>query len=138
MVIAREIGDRHGEGNALGNLGNTYSDLGDVRCAIEFYEQAMALHESIGDASGSANDSSNLAVLLAQLGRSNEALPHAERAATFYEVSGHSENASQVRDLAKQLRNAWMPYSLRPVVLLQRFCSLVTVFVRSIVKHLRT
>ena len=40
LAIAREIGDRRGEGADLGNLGNAYSDLGEPRKAIEFYEQA--------------------------------------------------------------------------------------------------
>ena len=43
------IGDRRGEGNHLGNLGNAYSDLGQVETdgdcwgAIEYYEQALAI-----------------------------------------------------------------------------------------------
>ena len=41
LMIAREIGDRRGEGNALGNLGIAYADLGETRKAIEFYEQAL-------------------------------------------------------------------------------------------------
>ena len=36
----REIGDRRGEGAALGNLGLAYADLGQVERAIDFYEQA--------------------------------------------------------------------------------------------------
>ncbi|RIK16160.1 MAG: hypothetical protein DCC52_17950, partial [Chloroflexi bacterium] len=43
LVIAREIGDRRGEGNALGNLGNAYADLGDARQAIAFYEQHLVI-----------------------------------------------------------------------------------------------
>ena len=39
LVIAREIGDRRGEGNSLGNLGSAYNALGDTRRAIEHYEQ---------------------------------------------------------------------------------------------------
>ena len=39
LVIAREIGDRRGEGIALGNLGIAYADLGQVERAIDFYEQ---------------------------------------------------------------------------------------------------
>ena len=41
LKIAREIGDRRGEGNQLGNLGVTYSNQGELRRAIEFYEQAL-------------------------------------------------------------------------------------------------
>ena len=47
LVIAREIGDRRGEGNHLGNLGNAYLRLGEVRKAIEHYEQALKLFEDI-------------------------------------------------------------------------------------------
>ena len=40
LVIAREIGDRRGEGNALGSLGLAYARLGEVEKAIGYYEQA--------------------------------------------------------------------------------------------------
>ena len=39
----REIGDRRGEGNALGNLGLAYAALGQVEQAIGFYEQDLAI-----------------------------------------------------------------------------------------------
>ena len=40
-----QIGDRRGEGTGLGNLGNAYSDLGQVERAIEYYEQALSIAE---------------------------------------------------------------------------------------------
>ena len=49
LAIAREIGDRRGEGASLGNLGRAYADLGDARKAIEYYEQALAIAREIGD-----------------------------------------------------------------------------------------
>ena len=48
-MIAREIGDRRGEGNALGSLGNAYGDLGQVEKAIEYFEDALAIGEEIKD-----------------------------------------------------------------------------------------
>ena len=39
LVVAREVGDRRGEGAVLGNSGNAYAALGETRRAIEFYEQ---------------------------------------------------------------------------------------------------
>jgi tetratricopeptide (TPR) repeat protein len=36
LPIAREVGDRQGEGNALVNLGNAYFLLGDYKQAIKF------------------------------------------------------------------------------------------------------
>ena len=49
LVIAREIGDRQGEGNALGNLGIAYADLGEVEKAKALLQQAKAIGEQIGD-----------------------------------------------------------------------------------------
>jgi tetratricopeptide (TPR) repeat protein len=42
VVAARRLNDRRGEGNRLGNLGNAYADLGEVRRAIEYHQQALA------------------------------------------------------------------------------------------------
>ncbi len=41
LAIAREIGNRYGEGNSLGNLGNCYYSLGDYRRAIDYHEQSL-------------------------------------------------------------------------------------------------
>ena len=42
LTIYREIKDRLGEGNALGNLGNAYDSLGKYDKAIEFQLQSLA------------------------------------------------------------------------------------------------
>ena len=47
LVISREIGDRRGEGNRLGNLGLAYAALGRVEEAIDFYQQALVIFEEI-------------------------------------------------------------------------------------------
>ncbi|HID19454.1 MAG TPA: tetratricopeptide repeat protein, partial [Methanophagales archaeon] len=41
--LARELEYRQLEGNTLGKLGTAYSDLGEIRKAIEYHEQALAL-----------------------------------------------------------------------------------------------
>ena len=48
-MIAKEIGDRRGEGNAIGNLGNVYRFLGQVEMAIEYYQNALVIAREIGD-----------------------------------------------------------------------------------------
>ena len=78
LVIAREIGDRRGEGNALGNLGIAYADLGQAERAIGFYEQHLAIAREIGDRRGEGNALGNLGIAYAGLGQ-------AERAIGFYE-----------------------------------------------------
>ncbi|NJK82252.1 MAG: tetratricopeptide repeat-containing protein [Chloroflexaceae bacterium] len=40
LDISRAIGDRRGEGNALGNLGSAYANLDDYPRAIKYHEQA--------------------------------------------------------------------------------------------------
>ena len=49
LVIAREIGDRRGEGSALGNLGIAYKDLGQVEKAAALLQQARSIGEQIRD-----------------------------------------------------------------------------------------
>ncbi len=43
LRITREIGDRHGEGNHLGNIGDVYSNLGEPRKAIEYLKESLAI-----------------------------------------------------------------------------------------------
>ena len=49
MNNAREIGDRRGKGNVLGNLGIAYYLLGEIRRAIQFLEEALLIDREIGD-----------------------------------------------------------------------------------------
>ena len=66
LSIDREIGDRRGEGNALGNLGNAYADLGETGRAIQSYEQALLIDREIGDRRGEGIDLGNLGTCLRQ------------------------------------------------------------------------
>ena len=52
MKIAKEIGDRAGEGRAYGNLGNAYDSLGDYQKAIEYHEKHLKIAKEIGDRAG--------------------------------------------------------------------------------------
>ena len=49
LVIVREIGDRRGEGAALGNLGLAYAALGQTERAIGLLEQALRIGQEIKD-----------------------------------------------------------------------------------------
>ena len=52
LAIAKEIGDRRGEGAALCNIGSIHHSLGDDIKALELYEQHLAIAREIGDQRG--------------------------------------------------------------------------------------
>jgi len=74
LTIAREIGDRRGEGAALGNLGIAYYSLGRYEEAIDFYQQRLTIAREIGDRQGEGNALGNLGVAYNSLGRYEEAI----------------------------------------------------------------
>jgi len=47
LYAARQLHDRRGEGNHLGNLGNAYKNLGEIEKAREFMEAALKIFEEI-------------------------------------------------------------------------------------------
>mgnify|MGYP000293313587 CR=1 FL=1 len=76
LVISREIGDRGGEGAALGNLGNAYFSLGQYERAIDFLQQALVISREIGNRRGEGCD-------LGSLGNAYNSLGQYERAIDF-------------------------------------------------------
>ncbi|MGC8857466.1 MAG: tetratricopeptide repeat protein, partial [Anaerolineae bacterium] len=47
LAIAREIGDRRGEGNALANMGIAYETLGEKEKARALWLQALEIYRAI-------------------------------------------------------------------------------------------
>jgi len=74
LKISREIGDRRGEGNRLGNLGLVYSDLGEPRKAIEYYVQALKISREIDDRHGEGYHLGNLGLVYSDLGEPKKAI----------------------------------------------------------------
>ena len=60
MIITKEIGNRKEEGSILKNFGVIYEQLGSVRKAIEYYEQALKIAKETGDRRGESADLGNL------------------------------------------------------------------------------
>ena len=86
--FTREIGDRRGEGTALGNLGIAYADLGQVERAIGFYEQDLAIAREIGDRRGEGNALGSLGLAYADLGQVERAIGFYEQALTIARAIG--------------------------------------------------
>jgi tetratricopeptide (TPR) repeat protein len=75
----------------LGNLGNAYSNLGEVRQAIDYYEQALAIDRENGDRLGEGGDLSNLGDRYSDLGEVRRAIDYYEQALAIHrEISGRS------------------------------------------------
>ncbi|MDA0866531.1 MAG: CHAT domain-containing protein [Cyanobacteria bacterium] len=64
LKITREVGDRVGEGNALGNLGSVYESLSQYERALEQYGQAVTLFNELGVPAEEAQTLSNIGKLL--------------------------------------------------------------------------
>ena len=52
LVIARQLGDRAGEGKTTDNLGNAFYHLGQHNKAIEFYTKDLDIARELGDTQG--------------------------------------------------------------------------------------
>ncbi|MEZ5935649.1 MAG: tetratricopeptide repeat protein [Alphaproteobacteria bacterium] len=78
LIIAHEIGDREGESNTFGNLGNAYAALGEVEKAIGYHERALVISREIGNRHGEGSD-------LGSLGNAYAALGELEKAIGYYE-----------------------------------------------------
>ena len=69
-TCARALGDWKGEGSALGNLGEAYTALNDVRKAIvKYYEQQLDIMRRIGDRRGEEAALGNLGKAYADFAR---------------------------------------------------------------------
>ena len=52
LSIAKEVGDRAGQGDAYANLGNAYYRLGQFQQAIEYHKQDLCIAIEVGDRAG--------------------------------------------------------------------------------------
>src|SRR4029077_13471257 len=74
LETARRRGDRSHEGSHLGNLGIAYKNLGELRRAIELYEQQLAITGEIGDRYSEGRALGNMGLPSAGLGEPHRAI----------------------------------------------------------------
>ncbi len=79
LSIYREIKDRKGEGQALGNLGVIYKSLGNYTKAIEYQEQSLAIAREIKDRRGEGKSRGNLGNAYYALGNYPKAIEYQEQ-----------------------------------------------------------
>jgi CHAT domain-containing protein len=74
LIIAREIGDRQGELNAVNNSGLAYSSLGQYQKSLELYQQSLTIAREIGDRQGETSVLSNSGSAYSSLGQYQKSL----------------------------------------------------------------
>ena len=62
LTISKEVGSRAGEGQAYGNLGTAYDEMGDHSKEIECYAQRVAIAKEVGDRTGEGRAYGNLGI----------------------------------------------------------------------------
>lgn len=80
LVLFRDLGDRRGIADVLGNLGTISFQQGEIGWAVARHEEALALRRALGDTRGIASSLNNLGVMAQTEGEYG-------RAATFFAES---------------------------------------------------
>ena len=78
LKIAKELGDRAGQGSSYGNLGIAYDSLGDFKKAIEYYEYHLKIAKEVGDRAGQGRWYGNLGNAYHSLGDFKKAIEYHE------------------------------------------------------------
>jgi tetratricopeptide (TPR) repeat protein len=79
LAIARELGNRGGEGNVLGNLGSAYYMLGQVEQALSMYQQQLEIAQELGDRRREGGALGNLGLAYYTLGDVSRAIDFQEQ-----------------------------------------------------------
>jgi tetratricopeptide (TPR) repeat protein len=79
LQIYREIKDRLGEGQSLGNLGNAYLNLGEYPKAIEYEQQWLAIAREIKDRQSEGKALGNLGNAYLNLGEYPKAIEYQQQ-----------------------------------------------------------
>ncbi|XP_066023229.1 tetratricopeptide repeat protein 28-like [Pocillopora verrucosa] len=89
--IAKEVGDKAGEGRSYANLGNAYHSLGEFKTAIKYHQRDLEIAKEVGDKAGEGRSYANLGNAYHSLGEFKTAIKYHQR---------HLEIANEVGDKA--------------------------------------
>lgn len=92
---------RRRESGFLNDLALAWSDLGEKRKALDFYEQALPLRRAVGDRGGEATTLNNMAAIYYQEGELERAVDSFEQViAIFHQIGAISEESALHFNLA--------------------------------------
>ena len=79
LKIAKEVGNKVGEGSAYNSLGNAYQDLGDFKTAIDYHERHLQIAKEVGNKVGEGSAYGSLGNAYQGLGDFKTAIDYHER-----------------------------------------------------------
>lgn len=79
LEAARTLGDRAAESAHLGNLGQSYIDMGEARSAIKLCEQQLVIAREMGNRQGESNALGGLGISYGDLGSPRRAIEYHEQ-----------------------------------------------------------
>jgi CHAT domain-containing protein/tetratricopeptide (TPR) repeat protein len=82
-------------GTGLGNIGVVYKRLGKYEKALEYHEQAVAIHREIGDRNAVGRDLGNIGVVYWNIGQDEKALDYYEQALAIFRGIGNRSGEGQ-------------------------------------------
>ena len=88
LKIAKELGDRSGEGNAYNNLGIAHRSLGDFKTAIDYIERHLKIAKELGDRSLEGKAYGSLGNAQINLGDFKTAIDYYERQLKIAKILG--------------------------------------------------
>ncbi|MFD5414398.1 tetratricopeptide repeat protein [Streptomyces nojiriensis] len=95
LTICREAGDRHGEGQALNNLGLVLRETRQFEKAIGAHTQDLAICRELGDRHREGTALNNLGIALREKRQFEEAIDALTQAATIYRGLGDRHGEGQ-------------------------------------------
>ena len=91
-----------GEAVTLNNIGRVYSNLGERRRALEYYEQALPMHREVGSRAMEATTLNNIGAVYDALGERRRALETYEQALPIsHEVGDRQQESITLYNMAK-------------------------------------
>ena len=120
MKFAKEIGDRPGEGQANGNLGNAYRSLGNYQKAIEYHEKDLKFAKELDDRAGEGRAYGNLGNAYHSLGNYHKAIEYHEKRLNLQKKSVIKPEKDEPMEISVMLTTHWVTIK-KPLSMMKSF-----------------
>ncbi|WP_431683783.1 tetratricopeptide repeat protein [Kitasatospora sp. KL5] len=105
LALSHNLGDRHGEGQALNRLGNTLQAVRRFDDAINAHTQVLAIFTDLGDRHNEAMALNNLGIDLREVRRFDDAInAHTQALAIFTDLGDRHGEGSALTNLGVALK----------------------------------